>query len=151
MSTDRPDTLLKLLVQATDAYERALNERLCAALGDDLRPAHYAVFRHLEPAGSRVTALAEAAGMTQQSMGELVTHLERSGYVERRPDPADRRARLVVATAAGAEALGVAGAHIRRIEEALSVELGGPAIDEMRAALAQVPDLLAALSGVGER
>ncbi|UGT54591.1 MarR family winged helix-turn-helix transcriptional regulator [Nocardia asteroides] len=151
MSTDRRATLLKLLVQATDSYERALDERLRASLGDDLRPAHYTVFRHLEPTGSRVTALAEAAGMTQQSMGELVTHLERRGYVERRPDPADRRARLVVATAAGAEALAVAGAHIRRIEEALSGELGGPTVDEMRAALARIPDVLTALSGAGER
>ncbi|GEM34718.1 transcriptional regulator [Nocardia neocaledoniensis NBRC 108232] len=148
---DRPATLLKLLVQATDSYERALDERLRAALGGDLRPAHYAVFRHLEPAGSRVTALADAAGMTQQSMGELVTHLERSGYVERRSDPVDRRARLVVATAAGIEALAVAAAHIRRIEAALAAELGGTTLDEMRAALARVPGVLTALSGVGER
>lgn len=146
MSMDRPSTLLKLLVQATDSYERALDERLRVALGTDLRPAHYAVFRYLDPAGSRVTALAEAAGMTQQSMGELVTHLERGGYVERRPDPADRRARLVVVTAAGAEALALAGAHIRRIEEALAGELGESALDGVRAALARVPGVLAALS-----
>lgn len=143
MSMDRHPTLLKLLVQATDAYERELNDRLRAGLGTDLRPAHYVVFRYLEPGGSRVTALAEAAGMTQQSMGELVTHLERSGYVERRPDPADRRARLIVATAAGGKALALAGEHIRRIEEAIAAELGGVTLGEVRTALARVPGVIA--------
>ncbi|MFD4429326.1 MarR family winged helix-turn-helix transcriptional regulator [Nocardia sp. NPDC058497] len=140
---DRPLTLLKLLVQATDAYERELNDRLRARLGTDLRPAHYAVFRHLEPGGSRVTALAEAAGMTQQSMGELVTHLERCGYVERRPEPADRRARLIVATAAGGEALALAGEHIRRIEEAIAAELGGATLGDVRTALGRIPGVIA--------
>ncbi|MEV6219373.1 MarR family winged helix-turn-helix transcriptional regulator [Nocardia sp. NPDC051833] len=143
MSTDSAPTLLKLLVHAADAYERELDRELCAVLGPELRPAHYAVFRYLEPAGSRVTALAEAAGMTQQSMGELVTHLERCGYVERRPDPADRRARLIVTTAAGGAALALAGKHIRRIEAAVAAALGGPELAAVRAALARIPAAIA--------
>ncbi|MEV0063580.1 MarR family winged helix-turn-helix transcriptional regulator [Nocardia sp. NPDC050718] len=143
MSTDSTPTLLKLLVQAADAYERELDRELRAELGPELRPAHYAVFRYLEPAGSRVTALAEAAGMTQQSMGELVTHLERCGYVERRPDPADRRARLIVTTAAGGAALALAGKHIRRIEAAVAAALGGPELAAVRAALARIPAAIA--------
>ena len=143
MSTDNSPTLLKLLVQAADAVERELDRELRAELGPELRPAHYAVFRYLEPAGTRVTALADAAGITQQSMGELVTHLERCGYVERRPDPADGRARLVVATAAGGTALAVAGECLRRIEAAISAELGGAALAEVRAALARIPAAIA--------
>ncbi|MEV6064844.1 helix-turn-helix domain-containing protein [Nocardia asteroides] len=143
MSMDPPPTLLKLLVQATDAYERALNDRLHTELGTDLRPAHYAVFRYLAPEGSRVTALAEAAGMTQQSMGELIAHLARRGYVERRPDPADGRARLIVATAAGRAAVAVAAGHIRRIEDAIAAELGAPELTGVRAALARMPGVIA--------
>ncbi|MFF2087676.1 MarR family winged helix-turn-helix transcriptional regulator [Nocardia sp. NPDC058176] len=136
-------SLLKLLVEAADAYEGELNQLLRAGLGADLRPAHYAVFRYLDPAGSRVTALADAAGMTQQSMGELVTHLERCGYVAREPDPADRRARLVVATAAGREALALAAHHIRRIEQAIAAELGPESLDRLRDALARLPAAIA--------
>ncbi|WP_107660212.1 MarR family winged helix-turn-helix transcriptional regulator, partial [Nocardia suismassiliense] len=109
MSTVDPNaTLLKLLSHATTAYERALNRELRARLDDQLRPAHYAVFRHLDPAGSRITALAESAGMTQQAMGELVTHLERCGLVERQGDPADRRGRPGGLAGAGENAPGLA-------------------------------------------
>lgn len=143
MSMAERPSLLKLLVQAVDAYERALNPRLRDGLGTELRPAHYAVFRYLAPDGSRVTALAEAAGMTQQSMGELVTHLEKCGYVRRMPDPADGRARLVVTTAAGQEAVALAGRHIQRIEQTIAAELGTESLTAVRDALARLPAVLA--------
>ncbi|WP_280316132.1 MarR family winged helix-turn-helix transcriptional regulator [Nocardia abscessus] len=143
MSTGEP-TLLKLLSQATAAYERALNEELRARLDEQLRPAHYAVFRYLDPNGSRITALAEAAGMTQQSMGELVTHLERRGLVARQVDPADRRARVVTVTPAGRAALAVAEGRIRKIERTVARELGAHRLAELRTALAGVGAALAA-------
>ncbi|MCP2278950.1 DNA-binding transcriptional regulator, MarR family [Nocardia amikacinitolerans] len=136
------DTLLKLLVQATRAYEEALNRELRTELDPELRPAHYAVFRHLDPEGSRVTALAEAAGMTQQSMGELVTHLEQCGYVERKVDPADRRARIVVTTSAGRRALALAADRIAEIDRMLAAELGDDALCALRTALARMPGLI---------
>jgi DNA-binding MarR family transcriptional regulator len=80
--------------------------------------------------------------MTQQSMGELVTHLERGGYVERRVDSADRRARLVVVTDAGRAALAVAADRIRSIERTLAASLGDSGLAELRDALARVPEAL---------
>ena len=53
----------------------------------------------------RVTELAVAQGVSQPSMTSLVTGLERSGYVERRDDPTDKRAALVELTDAGRAAL----------------------------------------------
>ncbi|MBF6189336.1 MULTISPECIES: MarR family winged helix-turn-helix transcriptional regulator [Nocardia] len=142
MSTETATTLLKLLVHATRSYEHTLEQALRPALDERLRPAHFAVFRYLDPEGSRITALAEAAGMTQQSMGELVTHLEACGYVERRVDPADRRARLVVATPAGRSALRRARREIEAIERALAARLGESTVAGLRAALAGVADVL---------
>lgn len=143
MSMSERSSLLKLLVHAADAYERAVNPLLRADLASELRPAHYAVFRYLAPGGSRVTALAEAAGMTQQSMGELVTYLEKRGYVERAPDPADGRARLVVTTEAGQAAVALAGQHIQRIEAAIAAELGAESLSALRDALARLPCAIA--------
>jgi DNA-binding MarR family transcriptional regulator len=54
----------------------------------------------------RITDLAVIQGVAQPSMTVLVTALERSGLVERRGDPADRRVSLVSLTAAGADLLG---------------------------------------------
>ncbi|MFD0362427.1 MarR family winged helix-turn-helix transcriptional regulator [Nocardia sp. GCM10030253] len=145
MSTADPNvSLLKLLSQATTAFERELNVELRARLDDQLRPAHYAVFRHLDPAGTRITALAEAAGMTQQSMGELVTHLERCGLVERQVDPMDRRARLVIMTDAGRTALEVAADRIKSIERTLADALGAPALADLRRYLSKAHRALAA-------
>jgi len=52
----------------------------------------------LDPGGTRLTELAARAGITHQSMSELVSVLERRGYLERRADPVDGRARIVCLT-----------------------------------------------------
>ncbi|WP_221639438.1 winged helix DNA-binding protein [Nocardia bhagyanarayanae] len=75
-------------------------------------------------------------------MGELVAHLERRGYVERTVDPADRRARIVVTTAAGRRALALAADRIAGIERMLADELGDDALRALRTSLARVPGLI---------
>jgi DNA-binding MarR family transcriptional regulator len=68
----------------------------------DLRPSHGNVMEQLTfQDGLRLTDLAAFAGMTAQSMSELVDELERRGYVERRPDPTDRRAKRIHLTEKG--------------------------------------------------
>ena len=57
--------------------------------------AHVHITRHLALEGSRLTDLAQRAGMTKQAMGDLVTQCEAWGLVVREPDPLDARARLV--------------------------------------------------------
>lgn len=144
MST--PPSLLKLLTRATRAVETELNDELRTRLAAELRPAHYAVFRYLDPAGSRVGELAEAAGMTQQSMGELVGQLERAGLVRREIDPRDRRARRVVCTETGGAALELAGERIARIEDRIRADVGDAGVVELRRLLARVT---AVLDGAG--
>lgn len=58
----------------------------------------------LDRDGSRASVLAERAGIGRAAMGELIVELERLGYVERRPDPDDRRAKRIVPTAAALDA-----------------------------------------------
>ena len=71
----------------------------------------------------RLTALAEHLGIAARSATEVVDHLQERGLVERRPDPADRRATLITPTAEGV----AAGAGIRAARRA--------AADRMFAAL----------------
>ena len=84
-----------------EAALRQVVAGLAAADFGDVRPAHFTVFQHIPPEGIRLTALADAALMTKQSMGYLVDDLEALGYVERVPDPTDRRAKVVRLTARG--------------------------------------------------
>ena len=62
--------------------------------------------------------------MTKQAMAELVAHLEKHGYVERRPDPGDRRAKLVVPTDRGRDVLAIAQSLVPEVERQLADLLG---------------------------
>jgi DNA-binding MarR family transcriptional regulator len=103
---------------------RQVLQGLQAAGFDDVRPAHFTVFQHLAPQGMRLTALAEEALLTKQSMGYLVDDLEALGYVERAPDPADRRAKLVRLTARGWQVDDTVRAVILQIEADWASRLG---------------------------
>jgi len=63
--------------------------------------AHIHITRHLALEGSRLTDLAQRAGMTKQAMGDLVDQCEAWGLVVREPDGNDARARRVRFTATG--------------------------------------------------
>jgi len=63
--------------------------------------AHIHITRHLSLQGSRLTELAQSAGMSKQAMGDLVNQCEAWDLVRREPDPLDARARRVVFTATG--------------------------------------------------
>ena len=63
--------------------------------------AHIHITRHLAREGSRLTEMAERAGMTKQAMGALVDQCEAWGLVTRGPDPLDARARRVLFTTDG--------------------------------------------------
>lgn len=86
----------------------------------------------------RITELAAMEGVSQPSMSGVVAGLERSGLVERRRDPQDRRVVLVAITPAGLR-------YLQR-RRASSVEMLGRLIatlahDEAEALLATVPVL----------
>lgn len=88
------------------------------------KPSHSAVFAQIRPEGSRLTELARGANMTPQAMGELVDELEDLGYVERRPDPSDRRAKLITLTPRGRASIAAGIATIAGIEERITEVLG---------------------------
>ena len=102
---ERRQTLGALLRLPYEALQREVYGGLAERGFPEIRPAHSAVFRHLAPGGSRLTALAERAGMTKQSMAYLVEGLEAAGHLRTAPDPTDGRARLVRLTGTGERVL----------------------------------------------
>ncbi len=88
------------------------------------KPSHSAVFAQIRPDGSRLTDLARGANMSPQAMGELVDELEEMQYVVRRPDPTDRRAKLIVLTDKGHACVAAGISTIEGIEERIVATLG---------------------------
>jgi DNA-binding MarR family transcriptional regulator len=112
----RPFTIIMGFRQTAQLMVRELIERLEADGHDGVHPSHHALYENIDPGGTRLTELAARADMTHQSMGELVATLERGGWVERRPDPTDGRARLIVLTPSGRHLVVRGLHHIGEIE-----------------------------------
>ncbi|QNG37212.1 winged helix-turn-helix transcriptional regulator [Geodermatophilaceae bacterium NBWT11] len=107
---DRPlsEDLGFLLSRASGAVVRTTN---AALVEHGLRVRQYSVLvLACETAdGVSQRTLATVLGLDPSQVVLLVDELTAAGLVERRPDPADRRTRLVVATAAGRRVRGLAG------------------------------------------
>lgn len=92
----------------------------------------YVALSHLarEPAGTQL-ALARAIGYDKTRLIGLLDTLERDGLITRTPDPADRRARIVTLTPAGATLHAAAQADVRAMEERLLADLTPAAGDRL--------------------
>jgi DNA-binding MarR family transcriptional regulator len=130
-----PENLAVLLREPLLAVNDHVHARLCQAGHPEVRTAHGVVFQFIDDAGTHVSALAQRAQMTKQSMAELVAHLERHGYVERIPDPADRRAKLVRVTPRGRETIPLAREAIAEVEARWSEALGERDMERLRGLL----------------
>ena len=105
---------------------------------DDLRITHGCVFRYVRGTGMRLTEIAERANVTKQSAGEVVDDLVELGYVERVPDPADRRAKLVRLTGRGEKAQEFGFRAFAAIEERWADRFGAERIASLRKTLEEV-------------
>ena len=101
----------------------------------DIHAPHAAVFGHLDGDGTRPSELARRAGVTRQSMGELVDDLERKGYVQRESRSTDPRARHVILTERGHALSAASRAAIAAIEAEATMSLGSDRFQTVRAAL----------------
>ena len=131
-----PRPLLGLLLRLVhqdwaDGVDAALSD---AGFGD-IRPPHANVFPFVPPQGIQVSELAQLARVRKQTMAQAVDQLERAGYVERRPDPRDRRGRLVVLTARGEAVRPVALAAGQRVEERWAQLTSPEELEALRASL----------------
>ncbi|HEU5252060.1 MAG TPA: MarR family transcriptional regulator [Solirubrobacterales bacterium] len=124
-----------LLDLALDAMLAEFRSEIEKSEFGDIRPTHGCVFRYLREQGLRLTEMAERANMTKQSVGEVVDELVERGYVERVPDPADRRAKLIRLTARGSEAQAFGFRAFAEIEERWAERYGAERIAGLRETL----------------
>jgi len=122
------------------AVQNELFSALAAKGFDDLHPRHGAVMAYMEVAGVRATELARLSGQHKQVIGTVIDELEALGYVERRPDPADRRAKLVCPTDRGLEQMRTAEEIMTSIQERHARRLGRDIFTRFKAALIDVTE-----------
>ena len=131
-------TSIPLPVLLGELRDRAFEEfarRLQQEGYDELRSGHGCVFRFVDERGCRLTDLAERAGLTKQAVGEVVAELELLGYVERRPDPEDGRAKIIGLTTRGRGAQATGQRLFAEIEREWGDEIGQERMAELRATL----------------
>ena len=114
----------------------------------DMRQPHLHIFGNVGIDGIRLTDLAARAQLSLATTSELVSQLQQLGYLERRPDPHDQRAKLIFPTRRGRQALDDAGDRVAEIEQHWREVAGGTAFDTM---CRTMQDLLNALADTAPR
>lgn len=104
----------------------------------DLRPPHLQVTGNVGVNGVRLTELAARSQLSMATTSELVSDLQTLGYLERRPDPLDRRAKLIFPTGRGRRALDLAGDQVATIEQRWSALVGATEFDQACTTLQQL-------------
>ena len=111
-----------------------------AAGYDDLNPAHVELFRYPTLDGLRPTELADQLQITKQSINDLLRHLEQSGYLIRKIDPADGRARIIRLTAQGRRLEEIINSQAQIAEQQISEMLGSSHFTLLRNGLEELAD-----------
>ncbi len=126
------EPFIRLLDTALDEFVGDLQARVAATEHSDIRISHGCVFGNIDPDGTRLTELAERARMTKQSVGEVASDLEQRGYVERVPDPADGRAKIIRLTERGRDAQALGRGLIDDIEREWAERFGEERVAALR-------------------
>ncbi len=123
---------------------RAMDDQVMRAMhqaGFKVTVAQGRLAQRIAPDGSRLTELAEQAQVTKQTAGLLVDALEREGLVERVPDPADGRARLIRFTERGQIASARAIETVMGVERTWIEHLGPELAESLREALTKLREI----------
>jgi DNA-binding MarR family transcriptional regulator len=130
----------QLLGRLLHAFRWELYQRARDCGYEDIREAHLQVFGAIDWTGTRLTDLAARSNMTLPAMSELVDELQRNGYLERRPDPDDRRAKRIALTREGRRFLIEGLRAVREIEARYASVVGGDRFAVMVEALGDLVD-----------
>ena len=132
----------ELLRNPNAARVRFVERGLALAGHPAIRQPHLPIFEYIDrERGSRVSYLAKHANITAQAMGELVDYLTAHGYVERVPDPADGRAKIIRLSGRGREAQALAQGIFADIEREWAERVGRERMDTLREVLEELTAL----------
>ena len=130
-----PEDFGILLGLAYQRFVEELNQHLHKCGFADLGSSFGYVLRAVASDPVTATELAARLRLTPQGAAKIVDDMVKGGYVERRPDPHDARARRLVLARRGRRALAEARAFHADFERRLEDTLGKRGAAELRRAL----------------
>lgn len=125
-SASPPDRLAigQLLVRLLREFRDDLAAPRADAGYGDVREVHFQIFGNIRMGGIRLTELADRAQLSLAAASELVNDLVNLGYLTRRADPADGRAKLIDLTKRGQALMADAGGRVMDIERRWASTVG---------------------------
>lgn len=147
MATSRDLPADRLAVgQLLGRLQREFRRAILAPAADggygDIRDPHLQIFGNIRMGGVRLTEIAARAQLSLAATSELVNDLESLGYLYRRPDPSDGRAKLIDLTERGRSLMAAAGDVVAGIEERWAAAVGRQRFAQMCATMQQLLDEL---------
>ena len=119
-----PPLIGALLRRPLEAVRDRMLERLHEHGFTDLDAAHLIVLQYPGPQETRPSELATRLRMSKQAVNYQLGELERLGYLERRPDPDDRRSKRIALTKRGISAVPVIRDAVSEIQQEWGAALG---------------------------
>jgi len=148
LSGPAPRLLNRLLLRPALAMRLHIQRAIEEAGFNDFRISHMNVFAWLPDSGARIGELARQAQLSKQTMTELVSYLEKHGYVYRTRDPSDGRAWIIRFTERGARLDQVARRALRDTEARWAQALGKQTYAQLRKHLESLLEVAEATSQV---
>ena len=130
-----------LLRAARRTYGSAMRAALDAAGYDDIPANGLFVLGTIARTGATLSEVIVGLGASKQSAGALVDTLVTRGYLDRSPDPADRRRLVVALTARGQDAAEIVRAAAGRIDAALLIRVTAEHVAHTRQTLLALIEL----------
>jgi DNA-binding MarR family transcriptional regulator len=125
-----------------EAVMRRLLQALHERGFDDIDGPQLGVLLWPGPEGMRPSDLAARMRVSKQALNYLLGDLERHGYLERRPDPDDRRSRRIAVTERGWKLVPVIRDAVAEIEREWAAALGEQRFAELRELLLDLNDVV---------
>ncbi|MEV4189036.1 MarR family transcriptional regulator [Streptosporangium canum] len=131
------EDLIRLLAIAAHVSTETLEQQL-APLGLGVR--QRVVLNAIVEGAPTQLAIAHKAGLDKSTLIPVLDQLERQELIERRPDPVDRRARVVTMTDAGRRALTGSTRTVTETEDDLLSDLSPAEREQFRALLQRITE-----------
>jgi len=130
-----PPAIGGLLRLAWQTHRDRIYERITAAGFPNVTRAQFELIRWPGIDGLRPGEVAQLAGLSKQTVNDLLGELERNGYINRHSQPGDRRARVVRLTARGKELHRTAHETSRALEATWAASIGAKRFAALRSTL----------------